>query len=914
MATEGLLQRVTQAETKLLRDVETAEQERLALIDAYRGTVRSRARETLEETPEMQLARETIERLQLRLELLRNIKMNWRGFQSGLTRMGMTMRINQSAHLEHLIAFLELGHGVALAGDDEVDIPKPNPDRALMTHEIQPTGAGKTGAFAIDIALMDVPSLILVPFDSLLDQTKQDMIKIGNISEDQIGIVGGGSKEIGCKHTIATYAGHAAQIRKGGEYARFMKTQCKLVICDEVHHQALGDRMQESIKEIDTLSNGEPTEEEVEMLKAEREVVTHLTEQTGVKSLKIGFTATPRGSKKHVRKYFPHCLGRVYHREMVEAGLVVPFKIVQCDGSVFAGEMDDYLNQDKEAEILHREGIYGKLVGEYADVLSAYRSKKHKSNEMPMYGMAFCTNHKECEVFVEEAMGHGLRCRIVTGKEAKGRAGQTVINAAVDALIKEEIDLIVTVEKLATGFNRPEVNAIISARITSAAKTIQYIGRGGRCFTDDDGQVKEDCHVFEINWTLKRNAKRGKKPLRLADALAYNGEEPEAICSMADGSTLEYENKYYPDEDGTVDVGGRMGVVLSWYADHLGISRTTLNRYERSKNPAVIGHVRIGVQKVPVYDKEVVDAWDCITQAALITAQGEVGEEGTATVKGILSIGCSKYADLNHLTYETLLTAIQIAEIEPIGYVKSGGKPVPVYPKDQVDQLPCLKASQEAGELQVDDEDGTVLIGDLEAVHINLYASSLGIKGQTLKKAVKSGKLFPVGKARNKNSVVSVYRKAEVDALQCVKEATSLAEEEIADDGTVTHLDTLCIGVNKYEAGSGVKYSKIQADIDEARVPVFGYARSGTKTVPIYEKTKVDVLPCFNEAKIDHKGLVTIKGVLCIAVKKYAEQNLDIHHQTLQRMIESAKLKPFGMAKSGRADTPVYRKDQVDLL
>ena len=911
MDEENLFRRVDQAERKLVKEIGEAEQACLVPIDAHRATVRKRAQETVEDTPALREVRETIERLQLRLELLRNIKMNWHGFQESLTRRGMKMRINQYAHLEHLISFLETGHGIAVADEDEVH-EEISPERAMMTHEIQPTGAGKTGAFAIDIALMDVTSLTLVPFDPLLDQTKKDMMKIGSIPEDQIGIVGGGSKEIGSKHTIATYAGHAAQMRKGGEYARFMKTQCKLVICDEVHHQALGDRMQESIEQIDVVSNDIPSKEEQEMFDAERDVISHLTEQIGVKSLKIGFTATPRGYKKNVRHFFPHCLGRVYHKEMVDAGLIVPYKIIQCDGSVFAGEFNDYINQEEEAKILQREGIYGKLVGEYADVLATYRKRQKTSQDMPMRGMAFCTNHAECEKFAEEAQAHGLRCRIVTGREARGRAGQAVINAAVDALIANDIDLIITVEKLATGFNREEINAIISARITSAAKTVQYIGRGARSYTDNENRVKTCCLVFETNWTLKNNAKKGRKPLRIADALEFNGEDPEAICSMADGSVLLYDKKYQLNEDGTVDVDGVLGVVLGLYADQLGISKSTLEKKKKSEKIIPIAHIQMGGWKTAVYEKAKVDMWDCVLSASRITTEEELNDKGILFLDGIPAIGCHKYSEINRLTYDTLMAAIQAAGIQPIGYAKST-KVIPVYPKERVDQLQCLKTAREA-EAYMLNKDGITTIGDTEAIHINLYASFIKIKAQTLKDAIIEAEMKAIGKARYKKFIFPVYNKSEVDALQCVKEAMSRANDTISDKGTVTHSGILCIGVNRYSKARGIKEYRIQQDITDANLPIVGYARRGSRTVAVYEKTKVDELPCFHRAIVDDNGLVTIKGVVCIAVKKYAEKNLTIHHQTLKKIINEAALKSFGEAKRDRATVPVYRKDEVDTI
>lgn len=826
MAPESLFRRVTQAEKSLSRDIEEAEQDRLVLIESHRATVRKRAKETLQETPEMKLARENVERLQLRLELLRNIKMNWRGFQTGLSRKGMQMRLNQHAHLEHLIDFLESGCGIDIDEGDE-NGEEMDSERALMTFEIQPTGAGKTGAFAIDIALMDVPSLTLVPFDSLLIQTKKDMIKIGDIAEDQIGIVGGGLKEFGHKHTIATYAGHAAQIRKGGEYAKFMKTLCKLVICDEVHHQALGDRMQESISEIDTLSNGEPTAEELEMLHAEKDVISHLTEQTGAKSLKIGFTATPRGAKKNVKRYFPHCLGRVYHRQMVEAGLVVPYKIIQCDGSVFAGEIEDYVNIDAEARILDREKIYGKLAGEYADVLSTYRTAKRSITEMPLRGMAFCTNHAECEKFVKEANDHGIRCRIVTGREAKGIEGQKVVDSVVDALNNEEIDLIVTVEKLATGFNRPEINAVIWARITSAAKTIQGIGRGARSHTYPGNIPKEHCLVFETNWQMKDNAKNGRRPLRLTDALIFNGEEPEAICSMADGSPLEVICRYALNTDGTVDIDGKTAVSIEAYCRNSAsqISPAYIHRGIKKAGfqPVPNVHVYSGAQRVKVYWKEEIDK----------IMPHRTNECGIVAINGREAVCISPYARSGNLSvkYETLMQKISEKKLQPVtGYtVLSGKHTVTVYWKDEIDALlPQRKLV-----------DGVVDVNGREAIGISAYAEVLGITVNSLTKYISQEKLKPVAgvQAIGGTHKVDVYWKDEVDAV---------IPKKLDESGVVEIRNRLAVGIRAYGATFNPKIdgSTMRGFIRAANLQPISNVKvlSGNKPTEVYWKDEIDAL------------------------------------------------------------------------
>jgi hypothetical protein len=439
----NFLREIRESEARISAEIQLLQPDVCKRIKTTQNKVLVLSKDALEESPEQKAVRETIERLQLRLELLRNIRMNWHNFQLSLNSRKMHMRINQDAHLKHLIAFLETGKGIQEEGQksDQTIIP---PERELMVFEVQPTGAGKTGAFAIDIALMNVPSLILVPLDSLLDQTKRDLIKIGDIQEQDIGIVGGGSKEVGRKHIIATYAGHMTQMKKGNEYAHFVSKKCKLIICDEVHYSALGDRTQESILAADR-------DIDQQVLLDERVTIENLAQQTSVSSLKIGFTATPKGMRRNVQEYFPHFLGRVYHREMVDEGLVVPYRIVQCDGTILESEIERYITMEKEAELLNRERIYGKLAGEYSNALLLYKHATERQRDYPMRGISFCTNHAECENFVQEASKFNLRCKIVTGYEAKGRSGQKVIDEAVATLLSGECELLVTVEKLATG-------------------------------------------------------------------------------------------------------------------------------------------------------------------------------------------------------------------------------------------------------------------------------------------------------------------------------------------------------------------------------------------------------------------------------------------------------------------------------
>lgn len=887
----ALLSQIADAERSLEAELRSV----LQKVDIETHGIRESVKDSIEQTPEQIAALERIEHLQLRLELLRNTRMNWRTFESSLKKKGMSMRINQDAHLKHLIHFLETGKGT-ITGDEPDLNAQEQLDRDLMTFEVQPTGAGKTGAFAIDIALMDVSSLTLVPFDSLLDQTKKDLMKIGGINESDIGIVGGGTKEIGRMHTIATYSGHAAMMKRGGEYANFMRTKCKLVICDEVHHQALGDQTQSSIVDVDN----DMSEEDSAAIQSEHYVMSHLSEQTSVKSLKIGFTATPRGSRKHVQKYFPHCLGRVFHREMVDAGLVVPYKIVQCDGSVYAGELEKYLTEDEEAKILEREQIYRKLAGEYTDVLRTYGNTKRRSKKYPMHGMVFCTNHAECEKFAEEAAAHGLRCKIVTGHEAKGRTGQQVIDAAVQQVLNGECDLLVTVEKLATGFNCPEINAVIWARITSAAKTIQGIGRGARSFTDEFGRVKTDCTVFETDWQLKKNGKKknGRKPMRLADALAFNGEDPEAICEMADGSNLNVNRMFVLDESGVVEVDGDLAVGIEAYASSCGeaITGVTIKKYIKSVGLLPLNNCKAMSKNRPVdlYWKGDIDR----------LLPRRLDNNGEVAIGGRIAINLKRYAEKHDIGSKLLQSTILRTELAPVPNVNvlQGNVEVVVYWKDEVENcMPKFLSSS-----------GQVEINERIAVGLTAYAASLVPKmsEQTLMKIVLKAQIVPVAghtiySGRHK---IDAYWKDEIDQV---------LPRQLDNSGLIEISGRYAVGLHAYAQTLGIAPATLKkyVEIGELEPVSLPHEFSGVSdNFRVYWKDAVDALL---PATLDDDGTVEIEGRRSISVRQYAlSGKCPVGYQALKRRIISAGLQPIPDTNvlSGNAPVTLFWKDEVDAL
>lgn len=542
-------------ELKLVKDAEKKVLSAINEVYESDGTVQVLANQTsveireLLELNEMQRAAyNRVKGLQLRIKMLRNIRMNWPVWQQ--QNEHIDVRLNQLKGLRQFVQFLEDEdyEFEAEANDDSAEDEDRNP---LVGHYVQPTGAGKTGLFAIETALVGLKTIVFVPFDNLMYQTADDFTLIGGIPENDIGVLSRKAPKdlYGRRVLITTYGGHLARMKRDEEYRRMVQEECELVWCDE-GHMALGARTQEEIEAIDELALEEMTQEERE---AETEVLGNNGKYIPSKAVKVAFTATPKLAKKHVRQKFGRCIGRVYQAELVKAGVNVPYRIIHTDGAIEDGDqVMDKMTEEEEVKVLRREEVYSKLLTEYAAAISTYHGlKKGDTNtEMPVYGMAFCTNHAECEKFKKDAEALGLRFEILTGEElAGGEKGRRQLKEAEGRLLRHEIDGFVTVEKLATGYSPNFMNTILWARVTSSARTVQGIGRGGRRHTYPGGIRKTHCTVIETNWTLSKNAKRGKKtPLRLADALFDQGEDPEAICGMANGEPLDVRRPVTPEK------------------------------------------------------------------------------------------------------------------------------------------------------------------------------------------------------------------------------------------------------------------------------------------------------------------------------------------------------------------------------
>ncbi len=440
----------------------------------------------------------------------------------------LQLRINQLRAIDKLIAF----------------ISEPNADRMLGYFK-QPTGAGKTILFGVIARLLDVKTLVLVPRTNLVEQTKNEFINVVGIAPEAVGTVMQGTNNTAPQFVIATYQSHVSRMRGDPSYKK-MVAACELVVCDEAH-RAIGEQTFGTIEDaargaqiVDRGTDSSLTDEEQSSQEDVFKGVGELAKTAAV----FAFTATPELAGKSVDYYFKNCIASERYSDMVRAGICVPFLLHQVDGTVREVMLDGYITEEMEGRILKEDGTYDKLAREFARASKSYRQTQDES-QYPLRGVAFCANVRECDIFAKVAADHGLRCRVVTGREAKGKEGQAVIAEAERALVAGKLDLIVTVKKLAEGWDCKPVNAAIWARAcTSAADVVQGIGRTGRSYYDEIFGKKTVSHIFETRWAPKSSdgspaRSRGCKLLGIEGALLRNGEDPRLVCSNSDYSQPE---------------------------------------------------------------------------------------------------------------------------------------------------------------------------------------------------------------------------------------------------------------------------------------------------------------------------------------------------------------------------------------
>lgn len=180
----------------------------------------------------------------------------------------------------------------------------------------------------------------------------------------------------------------------------------------------------------------------------------------------IGLTATP--CTKGLGKYFTNVVNAATMHELTEAGVLVPMRILSCKAPDMKGaktgpngEWTDNAASEEEAKII------GDVVAEWIT---------HGENRKTI---AFGADIAYCEQLVQRFRDAGVSAASYTSETT---------DAECDRLLKEfrkpdsEVRILVSVEKLAKGFDVPDVGCVIDARPLrkSLSTAIQMWGRGLR--------------------------------------------------------------------------------------------------------------------------------------------------------------------------------------------------------------------------------------------------------------------------------------------------------------------------------------------------------------------------------------------------------------------------------------------------
>lgn len=455
------------------------------------------------------------------------------------------MRINQSRGIVNLAQFLG------------------SPDHASNAgYYREPTGSGKTVLFGVITKALQTKTVIFVPRKNLLTQTKRDLVETVGIPEDDIGLFGGKWNELEDDRRILICL-YQSLARTSDPENPLMQDLLgrSLVICDEAH-RSLGAGTRAALGRLG--------------LKGKQDRFA------ADPRLFLAFTATTELLSKSVSDLFPELIAEESHGDMVDAGILVDYVIHKSQPSVlFLDELAEVTDEEAESAIHEREKTYEKLILKFLDLKS--------TTDEPLFPVAFCRTHVECDKFKKIAARHGLTCSIVTGYEQN--ADEAVQQLAEDDLLSGKTDILITVDLLGESWDFPPANVAIMARASQSPRVlIQNSGRVARAF---DSTVsarfkdrlhkpyrKERAHVLEADWTVqirkgrkpkkitdpgaespipdaaqrrKTHQKPGQKPLDLAGALASVGEDPRAFVSSGDGKEIVTTQVLVPDEDGRAE-------------------------------------------------------------------------------------------------------------------------------------------------------------------------------------------------------------------------------------------------------------------------------------------------------------------------------------------------------------------------
>jgi DNA repair protein RadD len=199
----------------------------------------------------------------------------------------------------------------------------------------------------------------------------------------------------------------------------------------------------------------------------------------------VGLTATP--CTKGLGKYFTNVVNAATMAELTEQGVLVPMRILSCKAPDMKGAETDAKGEWTHKAASEREA---KIIG---DVVAEWIA--HGENRKTI---AFGADIAYCEQLVQRFRDAGVNAASYTSETS---------DAECEVLLKEfrkpdsEVRILVSVEKLAKGFDVPDVGCVIDARPLrkSLSTAIQMWGRGLR-----SSPGKSNCILLDFTRNIVR--------------------------------------------------------------------------------------------------------------------------------------------------------------------------------------------------------------------------------------------------------------------------------------------------------------------------------------------------------------------------------------------------------------------------
>lgn len=199
----------------------------------------------------------------------------------------------------------------------------------------------------------------------------------------------------------------------------------------------------------------------------------------------IGLTATP--CTKGLGKYFTNIVNAATMHELTEAGVLVPMKIMTCTSPDMNGAETDSSGEWTRKAASDREA---KIIG---DVVTEWIA--HGDNRKTI---AFGADIAYCDQLVRRFNAAGVNAAAYTSETSDEECAQLLAQfRESDSAIR----ILISVEKLAKGFDVPDVGCVIDARPLrkSLSTAIQMWGRGLRC-----APGKTNCILLDFTRNIVR--------------------------------------------------------------------------------------------------------------------------------------------------------------------------------------------------------------------------------------------------------------------------------------------------------------------------------------------------------------------------------------------------------------------------